>query len=228
MFRIAAIAVVATTLMGVLHLPFARPVLALFRGTKVEVCPMGWTRAETLTPAQVESRRAAMLAPTRGATKALARPAFGFVLESTTRAQIDAWAKTNNIVCRADRHNAGLDCTGVPATTLPSPGLLSGVLHVMPGFDAQDKLVSLQVTGSFQDAESAARAASQLMEELNRIAGPSALRKGEPTAEYLSRNALGQSRAEWRFLDYDAKVMVTNMSSKYLLDAVMQTVPDAG
>jgi hypothetical protein len=228
MFRIALVAALATTLMGVLHLPFARPVLALFQGTKVDGCPMGWTRAETLTPAQVESRRAAMLIPTRGATKAQARPAFGFELESTTRAQIEAWAKTNNLVCHADRHGAGLECTGVSATALPSPGLLAGLLRVMPGFDAQGRLISLQVTGSFPDAQAAAGATSQLIAEINRLAGPSASQKGELTADFLSRNALAQSRAEWRFHNYDAKVTVTNMSSKYLLDAVMQTVPDAG
>jgi hypothetical protein len=86
---VVAAAFVATLVVGLLHLPFAKPLLASLSG-RGGGCPMGWERAETLTPAQVESRRAKMLATTRGGAKAAGRPALGFALEGTTRGEIDA------------------------------------------------------------------------------------------------------------------------------------------
>lgn len=94
-FRAILGALALIALMGVLHLPFAKPLLNVFAKKDGSACPMGWTRAETLTPAQVEARRGAMLAPTRGANDAPNRPALGFILETTTRGDVEVWTAKN-------------------------------------------------------------------------------------------------------------------------------------
>ncbi len=214
--------------MGVLHLPFAKPLLNVFAKKDGSTCPMGWTKAETLTPAQVEARRGAALASTRGAHDAKSRHALGFILETTTREDIETWTAKNQINCRVDRHNAGFDCPNVPATVLPEKGLLEGSIRVLLGFDAQRRLVSVQASGAFSEAEAAAAAAEHFEKLLDQSAGAMHERRGESKAEYLRSMVLAQSRAEWRFHNYNAQVSATNLKSKFDLTLVFQTIPDAG
>jgi hypothetical protein len=226
--RFGIAGLVATVAMGLLHTSAAKPLLLGLSGRSSGSCPFGGERAVPLTPAQVETRRAAMLAPERGAARAASRPALGFTLEGTTRVEVDAWIAQNHLECHVDRHGAGLECTDVPSHALPDPGPLAGLSRVLLGFDAGGRLVSLNVNSVFADAESAARVAAGLAAKLDQAAGPPSVRSGEATATFLTSSGLAQASAEWRFHDYHAHFSATNMGRRFLVDVVFQTVADAG
>jgi len=111
--RRASIALVATAgtcvaALAALHAPFARTVLARIGG-----CPVGRASA-----AEIEAARKSAAAPNRGERDAPARPAAGFALDVTTRADVDAWARSHGVSCREKRERALLACADVPARAL--------------------------------------------------------------------------------------------------------------
>jgi hypothetical protein len=104
--RIAAWSLVSFALVGAaFHLPFARSTLRAAGG-----CPI--PRA---TAAQVEAAQAGAFRGLRGTTLAPARPAVGFALGVTTRADAEAWARERGVECESGREGALLVCAAVPA-----------------------------------------------------------------------------------------------------------------
>src|ERR1700679_256191 len=79
----------AVALIGVLHMPFAHNLLASVGG-----CPVGHASL-----AEMEPTIKAAIAAERGDKPAPARPALGFELDHTTRAEALAWAYRVHVSC---------------------------------------------------------------------------------------------------------------------------------
>src|SRR5262249_4844409 len=101
----------ATLVVGLLHLPAARPLLAL-----VGACPVGHESAS-----EIEEARGLALRSLRGSQPAPARPALGFTLERTTEAEVREWARTRGIPCESSREATLLVCSAVTAGSIQSP-----------------------------------------------------------------------------------------------------------
>ena len=100
----------ATLGVGALHLPAARPLLAL-----IGACPVGRASAS-----EIEDARRIALRSLRGDTRAPARPALSFELERTTLDDVRAWARAREISCDVSRESTLLVCSRVPAHALRS------------------------------------------------------------------------------------------------------------
>ena len=117
---VVGLLVVFTVVVGFAHTRAGRPLLAFmaFGKAKGGACPLGYDVAQT--PAQKESSRRAFAASHGAAERAAARPALGFDLDRTTRADVRAWASAHGIACKEGRTGPDLDCAGRPRTP-PSP-----------------------------------------------------------------------------------------------------------
>ena len=109
--RVGGVMAAATLLVGALHLPMARPLLALMGS----LCPVGRASAR-----EIEDARRLALRSLRGVRKAPSRPALGFDLEQTTLDDVRAWARARAIDCDLSRESTLLVCRGVPAAALGS------------------------------------------------------------------------------------------------------------
>jgi hypothetical protein len=97
----------ATLGVGALHLPAARPLLAL-----IGACPVGRASAS-----EIEDARRIALRSLRGDTRAPARPALSFELERTTLDDVRAWAREraeSRATCRASPRSSS--AAGFPRT----------------------------------------------------------------------------------------------------------------
>lgn len=201
-------------LVGLLHLPAFRPLLHAGSGG----CPVGMDTH--LTAEQVDDARNTVLSHDRGVTGAAARPALGFVLDVTSRAEVAAWAVTHGVQC--DEGEFETRCGAVPT------GAMAGIPKVdqlLLRFDAEGRLVVVDATIREIDAEGAAALVRTMSEDLGRTAGTPTTTRGEPSGAYLARGAMNQSRTSFRFEDYRADVTATNVGSgRIVVRATFQSV----
>jgi len=150
----------ATLVVGILHLPAARPLLAL-----VGACPVGRASAR-----EIEEARAMALGTLRGHAKAPARPALGFDLERSTIDDVRAWARAHAVACDLSRESTLLVCSRVPASAVgsPAPQRIDEVAFVFRVRDKRLVTVSTLTTGieASGAADSFAAIASRLGSEL--------------------------------------------------------------
>jgi len=111
--RFGGVLAAATLVMGILHLPAARPLLLL-----IGACPVGRASAS-----EIEEARGIALRALRGDTRAPARPALSFDLERTTLDDVRGWARARGIGCDLSRESTLLVCSRVPAPALRSTSL---------------------------------------------------------------------------------------------------------
>jgi hypothetical protein len=91
----------------------------------------------------VEAAQVRAFGRLRGPAAAKARPALGFGLEITTRADVEAWARKHRIACESRREGALLLCEAVPASAV-SPGATGTYDELAFGFRLRDlRLVNL-------------------------------------------------------------------------------------
>src|SRR5262245_30553645 len=103
-----------TALVGVLHMPFARPVLAL----------IGYGCPIKASPGDVEVARRLSAKAIRGTTASPSRPALGFALDRSTRADVDVWVESFKLDCDDQQEGAVLRCKNVPASAFGENGAL--------------------------------------------------------------------------------------------------------
>lgn len=200
---------------GLLHLPVGRAALRWLTGG----CPIGMDIQ--LDPGAREAARAAALGPVRGTTAAAARPALGFALERTTRADVAAWSQTNHLACEGD--GPLLRCADVPAALWGGPMDADVVLLQ---FDAHDALVSATATASAMTPDAAASALRQLTSDVVAAVGPPTSTHGEADAAWLAAGGLSQASSEFRFADYRAQLVATQVSGgRVSLRSVFQAIP---
>jgi hypothetical protein len=197
--------VVATAAVGALHAPFARPLLMRLGG-----CPVAG--ASRMTPADMERARH-IAAEDRGSESAPARPALGFVLDSSTLADVRAWASRTHADCD-DPHPGLVICTDVPPEALgldPAEGTID---QLALGFDTQSRLVNESTLREHLAPEKAARTARGIVASLQSKLGPAERRAGDFDAAALAQpGAAGISTVAFRFSDYVADVSTTNLGT---------------
>ncbi len=114
-----ALLVLGTAVIGFAHTKPGRPILKLLgMGKSAGGCPFGYDK-----PATAEARDKARLhfaKVHRGATRAADRPALGFALDTTSRADVVAWSAAHGVAC-APGKTADLACSEVAAAA-PLPG----------------------------------------------------------------------------------------------------------
>lgn len=188
-----------TVLVGLLHLPAAKPLLA-----RLGACPV---RA---TPAATERARQRALSTLRGTERAPARPALGFTLDETKLAEVQAWARHQRLACAVSMQDTLVKCEGVPAAAVR--GATGTIDEVAFGFRASDgRLVSVTtITAGLAAAAASARVtaiASLLANDIG--AAPAASRLPSGTWD-----ATGPLLVAYRFSDYIAGASAIPMSGR--------------
>jgi hypothetical protein len=197
--RAGTTALGATTIIGLLHLPMARPLLA-----RLGECPV---RA---TPTEIEQARRIALRALRGTDPAPARPALGFTLETTTLADVQAWARTRGIACAASMSDTLVKCDAVPAGAVTT-GASGTFDEIAFGFRLADhRLVNLTTLSGGMNVSAAAT-------RFTAVAGTLAGALGAPTSERLPTstwNAGGPVFVQYRYADYLAGISAMELPGR--------------
>ncbi len=190
---LGAFLVVATAFIGFLHTKAGHPLLMQLAG--VAGCPMG--RADA---AQVDAVRRAAVAKDRGTDPAPARPALGFLLDTTSLADVRAWEKKVGVECTAERDGTLVKCVDVPSVALGRPPSDGSLAELSFGFSPQGPLVAVTTLYSHRDADDASRIAARSETEL-------AKDLGSPHKAAGSFVLVGSTATlEYRFRDYAVDV----------------------
>ncbi len=200
-------ALALTGLIGVLHLPFAAPLLRMIRIGAV--CPL--TRG---TPEQIDRAHAIGGAAIHASATASApaRPALGFTLDQSTRADLDAWATRHGLSCSSIGGNANLRrCTDVPASAVGEPEVLGVIEEVAFELRGTGELVNVETLRRGLTPARAALVTSDLERTAASTLGEPGRSGGQATAAHLAHGYLSSFVAEHVFTDYRATVSATNM-----------------
>lgn len=207
-----------TALTGLAHTPTGLAAIAWITGS--EGCPFGGDESPITARRAEELRVAALVAQGGARTAAPARPALGFELDRDLRSDITRWASEHRVSCKGDRSGAGLRCLDVAFSDLPSalPTPVRGVVSF--GFDADDRLVSVQLqsaTGTPMPALQ--QLAGAAMTQLEGLGGAAV--SGDP----LDAASFAHRRVRVGFADYHGEVMATNLGRRW---TVVETYQSAG
>jgi len=201
--------------MGFAHTAAGRPLLAvmgrMFRGGS---CPLGYDKK--VTPAQRQLAAARFTATHRGTLPAAARPALGFTLGQTRRAEVVATLAARGVAC-AQGTSADLVCLRVPSESLPPAPPGTPPRELWFTFGARDQLLSVVALSREADPRAISDAFGAVTAWVGAQAGPATARAGEGSAAFLAAGALRQASAEFRFSNYYALARATNMGKDYLL-----------
>jgi hypothetical protein len=195
----------AMAAIGIAHTPLVRPLLMRMGG-----CPMAGAK---MTPKESENARHLALAVERGSTPAPARPAFGFLLDSTTASDVHAWATSTRVDCDDPRKGL-IRCVHVPASALGLPSGEGAVDELALEFDGQSRLVNTTALRTHMTAASAASSARAIVSSLAAQLGPAGRRYGDFDAARLSTSgAFSISTVAYCYTDYVADVTTMNAPS---------------
>ena len=188
-------------LIGLAHLPVARPLLLALSG---ESCPVGMDKV--LSADQQRSARETSVSKVRGAEPARSRPAFGFKLDETTKSELEAWASNKGVTCTAQ--GVMLNCDPIAPGTLDSPLPFDSVAF---HFDEQQRLVGITARQASVPAELALAQVASTAAALAETVGPITVEHGQTSPEWLSTGMMNQRSSELRFSDYRALITATNV-----------------
>lgn len=192
----------ALALVGWMHTPSARPLLAAL-GVH---CP-----ADAVTLSQVDSMRGAGLAGLRGAASAPARPApAGLALDRTSIEDARRWAVAHNAACDSiERGYQFLRCRGVDAKDLGLAG--PAISELWLSFGSNGRLVGVDVYRRGMSAEQLAASWSGAVDLLRARLGTPTLDIGKATPQALSSAPLQTARVQYRYADYIATVTASHL-----------------
>lgn len=192
-------------LVGLLHLPAARPLLA-FVGVG---CPA------QASPHDVEAARRAAARAERGQTPSPARPALGFSLDETGVGDVQRWAEDHRLDCRTQRAGTLVVCKDVPARLLGGPD--GSVDDVSFAFEPEGhRLVTVTTLRNRLDPEGASAQMQGIMRELERRLG-AGQSYGEAEPAFLAAHPMRTAKVEYRYADYIANVSATNLGARVVL-----------
>ena len=209
-----------TALIGFAHTPMGRPLLGLLRPmlrASGQSCPLGYDAAATPAQREEARRRFSRTHAHPEGLAAKARPALGFVLDATTRAEVNAWAAARGLRCESAKSGADLSCDDVSAAQLPEGYRGSDVTAVWFNFGADGTLISLTAVRRDASAQRVEATYQGLQTALTRDAGPLFHTEGSASATVLASAPLRQATSELRFRDYYALVRATNVGDAYVL-----------
>lgn len=172
-------------------------------------CPWGGAppSAEKLEDSRVKSA-----APLKTTVRAAARPAFGFVLDKSTRAELTAWGASVGATCKEELRGAALRCEA-SAENEGRPIAAEGGIPIRDAFfrfDPRGVLVGVDLMRDGTDGVKAASALTAISERIARDAGPPTTVQGTASPAHLS-GYLNRAATEFRFADYAADVSATNL-----------------
>lgn len=202
-----AAALFLTGLVGVLHMPFATSLLRKI--SPASLCPITHGSAAQIDRAHAIGGAAIRASAT---TIAPARPALGFELDKTTRADLDAWASKNGLSCENIGGNANLRrCSDVPASAIGEPDRLGTLEEVSFELRSSGELVDVETLRRQLTPEQAAVVAAQLERTAASELGAPTQSGGEADSAHLGHGFLASYVAEHTYSDYRATVSATNM-----------------
>lgn len=207
--RVGAAALLLVGVVGLLHMPFAAPLLR--RISPASLCPV--TRG---TPEQIDRSHAIGAAAIRASTttSAPSRPALGFDLDRSTRADLDAWAQRHGIACASIGGNANLQrCGEVPAHAVGAPASSGALEEVSFELRSTGVLVNVETLRRRLTPEQAVAIVAERERAVIAAVGPPSNVGGDATVAHLSHGYLSSYVAEHTFADYRATVSATNMAS---------------
>jgi hypothetical protein len=206
--RWLTVAAVAVPLLGAavaLHTPAGRSLLGARSG-----CPWG---GEAPSAAKLEELRVKSAASLKvaGAARASARPAFGFVLDRSTRADVTAWAARTSATCTDEIGGGALRCELADGNPTEEGGV--AVRDAFFRFDPQGVVVGIDLMRSGTDGAKAASVLTSIAGRIAREAGPPSAVQGSADAAHLG-GYLDRAATEFRFADYAADVSATNLGER--------------
>lgn len=209
MLKGAAVVAFLVAVIGVLHTPAARPLLA-----KLGVgCPI--TKA---TPEQIDHARTIPAAAYLGKGRAPARPLLGFTFEKTTLADVEAWAAHNGVVCEKINGNETLrSCQDVPASALGEPADFVRAEAVDFEFRASGTLAVLTVLRRGLTVDQANSMAAAVSRRLRDALGAPQRAAGENTRAHFAKGPLQAFQEEYEFGDYGATLTETRLGGTGVL-----------
>jgi hypothetical protein len=218
LWPVAGFLAASTALMGFAHTKPGRPLLALLAGGQKPsaeqakagggACPMGFSKQDASEKDATLKRQAEKL---RGTQPSLSKPALGFTFDKTTKGDIEAWAKANNVTCKVPKVGADLDCSNVPADLVSRERVGPAVESLWFGFDSHERLVSLTAIRYDNDPKSASSLYTGTVDSLAKTAGPPTKSEGEAGAEYLAGGLWHRAKTYFAFNDYHAQASVVHL-----------------
>ena len=203
---IAAVSVPLLAAAVVLHTRAGRALLGKSGG-----CP--WEQSAP-SAARVEEGRVKTAATlkTNPITRATARPAFGFVLDQSTRDDVKAWSTRAGASCTEELGGAALRCEPANRTSTAENGV--PVSDAFFRFDPRGVVVGVDLMREGTDGEKAAAVLTTLTDRISQAAGPPSTVQGTASSAHLAGGYLNRAAAEFRFADYAADVSATNMGER--------------
>jgi len=224
-----------TAVVGFAHTEPGRPLLALMgraMGRQASAnaggkCPFGYD--VKASPVQKEAARRQFAASHAGADRAQGRPALGFVLDKTTRADVTSWARAHDIKCVVPKTGSDLDCSDIPAEALPDHETGIGLHSLWFTFGTGDTLTSAIGVRRDASVEMISSTFKRVTDDVSREAGAPAKTEGDPSPATLSSGALYQASAEYRFRNYFALARATNMGrvQGFVITEEYRSLPDS-
>jgi hypothetical protein len=205
------IATAACGIVAALHLPCGRSLLAATGG-----CPVGKdgkpVSAERLEEFRVQAAKASLKGQGRAA--AAARPAYGFTLDQSTKADVVAWATASAYDCKEELGGAALRCEGVGQREAAKPGGVRDAYFRFDRADSRGTIVGIDLMHEGATPERAAELLASLSAAVAREAGPPTAVRGEASAAHLGQGDMSRAATEFRFADYAADISATNFGDQ--------------
>jgi hypothetical protein len=200
---VGASAVVVTGAIGLLHTSLGKPLLMRAGG-----CP-----AANAPPEGVQERQKQAIRGTRGDATAPKRVALGFTLDKSTFADVESWAKTNGVACKATREDTTFSCTNIRAAALPDTVAKSDLDEIEFTFRVKDKTLFAVSTWRWNLPEDrAAKELGSVVSTLKQDLGDPATNEGDHTK--LGRELYAGSIVKYNFKDYLCTVSGMNLPTK--------------
>ena len=189
----ASLAVVVVGV-GLLHMPFAKPLLMTVGG-----CPVG-----NVSPAVVEAARNDAVRASRGERQAAARPALGFALDEMTLDRVQAWAKASHVACEEKREGTVFKCLDVPVAAFSGMATGDGTIDdVTFGFSVEGKrLVNLTTLRSNLAPVEASQRIGAIASALEQSLGKPSSAAGAWTPESFDATPFATATIAYRFHDF--------------------------
>lgn len=231
LMAMAVLVVAATAIIGFAHTRPGRPLLAYMPWGKAAegLCPLGYD-----APATAAARLAArqqFAAAHRGDARAPSRPALGFTLDQTSRAEVLAWAVAKGVSCTQPKRGHDIECENVPAEALPLSGPKFAMVPLRSlwlDFGGRDELVSIIALRRHGRLDDIVEAFGMFRSTLDENAGQATEVQAADAKAELQAGLLRQSMAEYKFTNYHARARVTHMPDDFVLTEEYRSLPEDG
>jgi len=207
---VAGFSAVVTGLIGLMHTPTGMAAYIKVFGNR---CPVGGGASA----AQVENARLSVVRTVRGTRPAPSRPAFGFRLDVSTRAEVDAWIANHSLDCTDRREHSLLICRAVPGPALGRAGGASIDEVTFAFAPVTTKLVNITGVRYQLSAADAVAQTSALKTEMQATLGTPTRSAGELDEAHMTATAYATVAVVYEFSDYIAELTATNIPGSGVL-----------